>query len=126
MDTRPISEKLMFDIYVYCVDQTDVFDTREVLFAYGISNVVADLITYGNEYGGLPGNPHYSYISDKLSKQYNCFIDDEFLCFALSEIELSIYSVYGIDTTVVSVDRVYSTIVEMLYPEEMHYVHNGY
>ena len=126
MDTRPIRDKLMAEIYVYCLDQADTFDTQEVLLAYGMPHLIADLITYGNKYGGLPGNPHYSHVSDKLSKQYNCLIDDEFLHFALAEIELAIYTVYGIDTTVVDVHAVYSVIVEMVPQEGTYYVHHGH
>jgi hypothetical protein len=81
-------------------------DTDEVIKNYTTCRLLADIITYGTLYGGLPGNPHYSHIEDNLSRIYGCDIDSEYLHFVLDELERITYYLYGIDTTLLEVVNV--------------------
>ena len=104
IDTRPIS--ICINGLLMQIDFLAAHDTDVVVKEYSLCQLLADTITYGHTYGGIPGNPHYTHISDNLSRRFGCQIDDEYLHFVLGELEHAVYNIYRIDTALLEVIKV--------------------
>ena len=87
---RQIRDELALLVYKMNIHTSE--DTFDVISAYGLTALTADLIQYGALYSDVPGRPHYALVADRLSSMFNTEIDREILDIVLEEIEWLVYS----------------------------------
>lgn len=100
IDVRPIVARTRLVCMCHDIDMTQ--EAAVVLQDYGYDKLIQDLILYGNDYIDLPGKPHHARVEEKLNTLYSIEIDAEYLGFILDELEYTIYSIYKLDTFLIT------------------------